>query len=364
VKYCPLCAAEYREDIHVCCTCGAALVESLTAEEVRRNPPRLLWIGGDAEEFDAVATTLRDVNIPALVKEGATRILQRFLGSESQICVMQHDFPRALEAAAKATALREVGRGALQKCYQCETECSAALTACPHCAATLIIEREVETPRSSTEETSPLQMLKYCPLCNTNYLANFQKCAACGVELVSEAMRGRPLSDQQLKENLVIVWRGGDPVALSNVVGVLREAGIRHHVESTHDYLVFGLAMPRPKYTVRVLQSDTEEANELVKNITDSPFFGAEISPDFPAGETPLPEAPRSRWNPAAANTEIWSGEDAAFAKVLEACLCENHIGVRRQGKEPGAQRLLVLVADEARAREILREIVEATPPA
>ena len=77
-----------------------------------------------------------------------------------------------------------------------------------------------------------------------------------------------------------------------------------------------------------------------------------------------LPDRPEHRWNPAAATVEIWSGEDAALAELLEACLHENIIGVRRQGSEPGLLRLLVMPVDETPAREIIREVRDATPPA
>jgi hypothetical protein len=44
-------------------------VVSLDSEEVRANPPRLLWIGRDSAEFDLVAAALHDANIPELVEE-------------------------------------------------------------------------------------------------------------------------------------------------------------------------------------------------------------------------------------------------------------------------------------------------------
>jgi hypothetical protein len=361
MKYCPLCAAEYKEDRDRCSSCGAALVNSLAAQEVRKNPPRLLWIGGSSAEFDAVAGALREAGIPALVEEGPARILQRLLNSESQICVLQNDFPRALQTAAAAIAALPESRN-VQNCYQCASQCSAALTVCPKCSAVLILERPPKQQTAATEETSLHQTLKYCPLCDAEYASNYQHCTVCGVELVPEEMRGRPFSQQGLKEKIVIIWRGGDPAAVSHVVSLLRAAGIRHHVESTHDYFVFGLAMPRPKYTVRVLQNDAERAKALLSGITDSPFFGAEISLDFPED---LPAQPRSverRWNPAAATVEIWSGDDAAMGKLLEDCLRENCIGFRREGREPGKLRLFVTNTDEVRAREILREIREGTP--
>lgn len=362
MNYCPLCAAEYRESAPRCSSCGAALVSSLDDENVRSNPPRLLWIGGSGAEFDAVAGALREADIPALVEEGPARILQRLLKSESQICVLQNDLPKALETAVRAISLLSDGGAILQKCHQCATECSAALAVCSASAATLILER-VSTQKSRLTNAALPQTLKYCPLCDTEYSASYERCTVCGTELVPEALRGKLGREQELKEKLEIIWRGGDPVAVSRAVSVLREAGIRHHMESTHDYFVFGLAMPRPKYIVRVLQGDAEKAKELLASIIDSPFFGAEISADFPNGTDTQVRQVAGPWNPASATAEIWTGDDSALAQLLEDCLRENRIGFRREGLEPGPLRLFVTRADEVRAREILREVREGTPP-
>lgn len=363
MKYCPLCAAEYKEDRYRCSSCGAALVASLHAEEVRKNPPRLLWIGGNSAEFDAVAGALREAGIPALVEEGPARILQRLLNSESQICVLQNDLPRALETAVTAIASLPES-GSVQTCYQCESKCSAGLTVCPKCSATLILERPPKQQAPTTGETFFLQTSKYCPLCDAEYSSNYQHCSVCGVELVPEEMRGRSISDHEAKEEIVIIWRGGDPSAVSNVVSLLRAAGIRHHVQSTHDHFVFELALPRPRYVVRILQRDEERAKELLGDVTDSPFFGAQISADFPEDGPGQPRPVAHRWNPASATVEIWSGDDAAMGKLVGECLRENEIGFRREGREPGKLRLFVTNSDETRAREILREIREGTPPA
>jgi hypothetical protein len=364
LKYCPLCAAEYRQQVENCSSCGAALVASLQAEEVRANPPRLLWIGGDTVEFDLVAGALRDAGIPELVEESPTRIFQKLLNSESQICVLQNDFDRAVQIASQSIAARPDLRGAVQKCHHCGTDCSASLASCPNCCATLIIERKAEKKNFSPEGTAIKHESKYCPLCNAEYPASFESCTVCGVELVPEGMRGIPLTEQSKKDRLVIVWRGGDPVAVSMAVSLLREAGIRHHVESTHDYFVFELAMPRPRYTVRVLQADSQQAGEVLAGVTDSPFFGVGISPDFPVEESvPVPTV-SSNWNLAAATVEVWAGEDAALARVLEDCLQENRVGFRREDGEGRRIQLCVMPADESAAREIIREILEATPPA
>lgn len=209
--------------------------------------------------------------------------------------------------------------------------------------------------------------MKYCPLCDAEYAANHQQCTVCGVDLVPEELRGQPLDERQRKERIVVVWRGGDPLAVSEAISALRDAGIRHHVQPTNEHLVFELGMPRPKYAVRVFASDAAKAKEVLSDIRESaPFALAEPEREGTDAEqsfTPAPPASPHEWNADAATVEIWTGEDGALGELLEACLRENRIGVRREGGEPSRLRLWIMPADEPAASEIIREIRDATPP-
>jgi hypothetical protein len=208
--------------------------------------------------------------------------------------------------------------------------------------------------------------MKYCPLCDAEYVASHAQCTVCGVDLVPEELRGRPLDERQRSEKIVVVWRGGDPLAVSEVISALRDAGIRHHVQPTNEHLVFELGMPRPKYAVRVFSSDAAKAKELLSDIRESPPFALDETEDSSQDVEQGSATDRAReheWSSAAATVEIWNGEDGALAELLEACLRENRIGVRREGAEPNSLRLLIMPADEPAAREIIREVGEATPP-
>jgi hypothetical protein len=208
--------------------------------------------------------------------------------------------------------------------------------------------------------------VSYCPLCDAEYSGGHARCTVCGVELVPEELRGRPLDERQRKGRIELVWRGGDPGAVSEVIEILRAAGIRHHVQPTNDHFVFELGMPRPKYVVRTFASDAARAKELLTGIHDSsPFVSMDASAVALADE-PVEEKParKHEWRPAAATLEIWSGEDAALAQLLQDCLQENGIGVTSKGKPPGIVQLLVMPSDEGAAREIVREVREASPPA
>ena len=192
-------------------------------------------------------------------------------------------------------------------------------------------------------------------------------CSVCTIELVPEELRGHPLDERQRKEKIVLAWRGGDPLAVSEVIHILRDAGIRHHVQPTNEHLVFELAMPRPKYAVRVFLSDLSRAKELLANVRETPPFALDDPADGSAEEGEEESHAIDRdFQPKEATAVVWSGEDTALADLLEACLRENRIGVRREdaAEEPNQIRLLVKPAAEAASREIIREVREATPPA
>jgi hypothetical protein len=214
--------------------------------------------------------------------------------------------------------------------------------------------------------------MKYCPVCDAEYPDSHTMCSVCSIELVPEELRGHPLDERQRKEKIVLAWRGGDPLAVSEVIHILRDAGIRHHVQPTNEHLVFELAMPRPKYAVRVFLSDLSKAKALLANVRESAPFAL----DEPADDASDmgDEDGRSRtadrdFQPKEATAVVWSGEDTALAELLEACLRENRIGVRREddanktGTGPNQIHLLVKPDAEAASREIIREVREATPP-
>jgi hypothetical protein len=366
VKYCVLCRAEYMDGIAICASCRAPLVRSLDSQEALANPSRLLWIGNETDEFEVVACAIRDAELPALVEERPAGMLGGLVRSGSQIHVLSADFDQALSAAASAIQLGGRVYSHKQACHSCARQCPAFLAACPYCKAVLIVEQK--QAQESTASTPPPQQsaMKYCPLCDAEYSQAHTSCTVCGVELVPEELRGRPLDERQRKERIELVWRGGDPGAVSEVIHVLRDAGIRHHVQPTNDHFVFELGMPRPKYVVRTFASDAARAKELLTGIHEaSPFVSMEASALALAAE-PIERKPfrRHDWKPAAATLEIWSGEDAALAQLLQDCFRENDIGVRCEGKPPGIMRLMVMPSDEASAREIIREVTEATPPA
>jgi hypothetical protein len=66
-------------------------------------------------------------------------------------------------------------------------------------------------------------------------------------------------------------------------------------------------------------------------------------------------------YDPNEATAEVWSGDDADIKNMLIASLHENGIGCELTGED--SFTILVMPAAAQRAREIVREVIEASPP-
>jgi len=155
------------------------------------------------------------------------------------------------------------------------------------------------------------------------------------------------------------------------VKAALEKAEISYTDRSAAAYFIF--RSMRPKMEIRVPATDAERAQEIIRELLgDLPVAEsekeawAELPADLDtASEIPddaEPEYPTGDWDEEEAVSEVWSGEEGDFAAMLVACFRENGIASRSRTKN-GRTHLLVRPEDEGRAKEIVREVVEAKPP-
>jgi hypothetical protein len=178
-------------------------------------------------------------------------------------------------------------------------------------------------------------------------------------ELVEKACPG---------SSLVQLWAGEDPVIHASLLEGLEKAGIpfceqslgtgpsagpveelRHHTPS----------MPRFGFEVSVLSSTLAASEKVLETVLNQ----TPVNMEFPASDSDAPPAAASKSRSSdLANCEVWSGEDESLAGFLSQALKENQIPVLAQSH---GQRTTICVPpeEETLAREILREILEATPP-
>jgi hypothetical protein len=167
-----------------------------------------------------------------------------------------------------------------------------------------------------------------------------------------------------------LLTREQDPAFLTALVTALDEAGIPHWEAAIHDHEAF-LSNPFPSrhgfgagYEVRVLGSDVQAAKrvliELEEKAVEPPADAHRANEPQVAGfeDREVPED----WDADCATAEVWIGEDPDLAQFLADTLRENGIGSRTE-PSPGRLRLVVHPEDGDRAREIVGEVVEGTPP-
>ena len=114
----------------------------------------------------------------------------------------------------------------------------------------------------------------FCPLCKAEYREGFTRCADCDVELVPVLERADPASEQASEEEVVLLWRGDDPVLFSALTAALQEAGIPFHEYASVDYANW-LSAPRtralayavPNLDVRVLKRNLAEAEGILRDL-------------------------------------------------------------------------------------------------
>lgn len=253
----------------------------------------------------------------------------------------------------------------------------------------------------------------YCPLCKAEYRPGFTECSDCQVPLVDAL--GDDASDdlgEAASKDLRPVWRTGTEESAQAMRDLLEAEKIPSVIGYYEPKLIRGIA--RPAYWLAVRVRDFDRARAVVKKeeqgseeielpeppLTDSlerdaasndPFnlnrttWGiskprkivagnapsrsdaldeSEDDASYPA--TPADQAPEdlppdeipAEIDPEDSVAEIWCGESRDTADFLKMCLRENGIGISLRN-DAGKLRISVEAADAARAKEIVREIIQ-----
>jgi len=254
----------------------------------------------------------------------------------------------------------------------------------------------------------------FCPNCKAEYRDGFTRCADCEEELVdalpSEALVwNEPVAPGDPDEDpFCAFWSGDDPRLHIELCELLDKESIPHktvrrtdHLFHISKYPAFQIGIPfsmfeRGEAIVKEAYGQEEgpaNAAKLLPNgrqsVTDLGMFSTwltmargyansgryapgslEADPRLVLSEGKDAEQecsivyPKDSeiWYSEDATVEIWTGNQPEMGELLAASLRENQIHSRTTDAG-GAQRLFVLPADESRALEIVREVVEGVPP-
>lgn len=213
----------------------------------------------------------------------------------------------------------------------------------------------------------------YCPQCGAEYREGYSSCSDCHVLLTRE----KPSNHQErangsngpspaLSGAIVTLWEGEDLALYENLLDKLDHADIRYYSQPLGIFpgVRRGDAFPiqplaRFGYHVGVLSSQIAAARDILEKLLEEEPQDmelpetAEFVPNTSASPEKIQEEP---------TVKLWTAEDEPFANFLEAALSENDIRFRIE-TDGGAKQFYVCPSDESRAREIIREIVESTPP-
>jgi hypothetical protein len=236
----------------------------------------------------------------------------------------------------------------------------------------------------------------FCPNCRAEYRPGFTKCADCGVDLVATLSAEPRAADANVPRNsdgMELLWSGVSEALTNQIDAALEEANISHKITDRE----FGL-LPNLEQSadfVWVDSRDQASARAILEKVLASsgaveqeseryPPDGRRINPfglgrkAYPASEgyrappfesgepdessEPVPDDTVEDFNPDDATREVWLGDDQEMAEYLKLCLTGVGIGcvLREDG---GKTRVLVLPEAEKRAREVVREVVDADPP-
>jgi hypothetical protein len=206
----------------------------------------------------------------------------------------------------------------------------------------------------------------FCPNCKCEYIRGVRECADCGVPLVDalEPEDANPLENVRL----VSVWQGNDPSECERVKAALENAGIEFLDRDSNN---FDLFVPSgSNLEIFVSTADRDAARKIILD-EDGRIDPDELTPEgiesltLPESDQPDSDGPQDlslEWNEDDPVTEVWNGEKEDFADTLAACLREIGIASRKLS-EASRWSLVVRPEQEARAREVVREVVEASPP-
>lgn len=213
----------------------------------------------------------------------------------------------------------------------------------------------------------------FCPQCKAEYRFGVATCVDCQVPLVASLGDvNQPGTSPAPEGSLVLLWMGEDLALHASLLAKLEAAGIRYFDKSLGNYPGgnypgMGRSSPFPVgpqpmfgYDVAVLSSQRTLASEILEQLLDQEPEDMELpATELVEDRTAAEQAAGHDEQPT---IEVWSGKDSDTAGFLETALRE--VEIQTRALRVGEQTLLyVKPSDEARAREIVREIAEGTPP-
>ncbi len=173
-------------------------------------------------------------------------------------------------------------------------------------------------------------------------------------------------SSPKRQSSLILLWAGEDPAVYAGLVEKLGAAGIPCKNMAIADDSIAPPADPLPidwkprfGFEVAVPSYDLTAAQQILEKLLAEEPQDLEIPEQPLSSLKELPLTDSTETHPA---VEVWTGTDDKMAEFLTAAMQENDIPMHLEN--PADQtHIYVSAANEARAREIVREVTEGAPP-
>ena len=224
----------------------------------------------------------------------------------------------------------------------------------------------------------------FCPQCKAEYRQGFTRCSDCDVELVYALPQD---SEEQAADergggfvggegDRRLIWKGNSKAGCVFLCRRLLKADIPYKVAQIPESRTFTMQV-KWRYEIGVSHVDYERAKKLlgIEGEFADTCYGAdndaEIEEDLVKSlifsNTPADPEARNHdylepWHPEDATVDVWSQDGDDISSGVVMALRENLIHCRLDLHD-GIHKAFVMPRDEARAREIVREIMEGAPP-
>jgi hypothetical protein len=199
----------------------------------------------------------------------------------------------------------------------------------------------------------------FCPLCQAEFQEPLTVCPNCGARMFA----GKDEAEEQAPRTLL--WQGNHPGFWQQLEAALEEDRIPHWSERRNVSLMYPGPLDEASFCVFVLDSDLDRAKRSLSSVEGS--FTTDESAKIGVADTihlthSALASTVGRWDADAQGVSVWSGKDEALAEFLRDALRANSLEFRTYGNAGQLQKVEVHPEDAARAKEIVREIVEGTP--
>jgi hypothetical protein len=210
----------------------------------------------------------------------------------------------------------------------------------------------------------------FCPVCKAEYREGFHECSDCHVALVDllPPKNADGSASSAGSQGVEILWSGYNARVRDEIGAALDAAQIPYTDQSREVNWLPALEQRAP-CEIWILRADHDAASKVISESFPEIADAADLSDAQeladPSGQTegeaPTDDLP-PEFYPEDATCEVWSGEDSYTAQFLSDSLRGVGIGCVVSGDDNKAH-VFVLPDAEARAREVVREVVEGAPP-